>query len=322
MRHTTLRLTLCAIAACAATGLAQDAPHAKAPQIEIGLGNPPNSGKTRSQAYLRALRSDLEAALGTLDVEERRQFAGFEVAEGPDVQALLKQLADLEADVVLEAVRGAFATTRAKYKDVDVKALQESERSILFVELRAAAKRPAARVVGTEPLAIHASGLDGRPTHVQGELAPGTQLAVLRNRPEGFLTVRTPSGVFGIVDASRVLLETPIAEAGRIYAGPNGGLAFLQPKGLAVLPLEGPGHSDPVIERIREEVARGDGMSDPFGWVGIQRQIGSRSPWIAVVDLYELEPDFPRPTHATGDADEPVVGLKDKLQGQTPQKDW
>jgi len=280
--------------------------------VDQGLGGPLGTvplPEDRLEGYLLAVEDQTRLVASVMSVQDRiallRSRDAWRAALSPE--ALLSELREAGAPGLADRTAAALAKARGVY-DAEVYANQSEAEALTIREALSDALQntETGRVVTLgNNLLVRAPSEDwGKPF---ARLPHDSVVGVLARAGGGlFHTIVLPDGRVGKVHKSYLLLETPVIDdQGRVYRTPEG-FAFATPKGLALLAKDGPGHADAELEALTDLVGP-DGMSPPVNLVAIQRELGFRAPWLAVLEFSDLSD-----AHQGGEG-EPQEGLTDKL---------
>ena len=280
--------------------------------VDQGLGGPLGTvplPEDRLEGYLIAVEDQTRLVALVMPVEDRiallRHRDAWRAALSPET--LLSELRKAGATGLADRTDAALTKARSVY-DAEVYANQSEAEALTIRGALADALQDTetGRVVTLgNSLLVRAPSADwGTPF---ARLPHDSVVGVFTRAGDGlFHTIVLPDGRVGKVHKSYLLIETPVIDdQGRAYRTAEG-YAFATPKGLALLPKDGPGHADAELEALTDLVGP-DGMSPPVNLIAIEREIGFRAPWLAVLEAKELSD-----AHQGGEG-EPQDGLTDKL---------
>ena len=280
------------------------------PDAPVTLDNP-------SELYLMGLQDQLQLVFAGLTVEERLALLRSDAWRSQETsEAFLGALDELELRGLAQKVRATRETLRGHYAAEAYAGLEAMEFMSMASELDyALAVIMSGRVVtsGNDLLVRSEPSPDGAWGRPIARLRNGAVVGVVSVAGDGlFHHVMLPDGTFGRVHKSYLLLETPVVDdQGRVYRqASDGSPVFGTAQGPALIAKDGPGHADAQLEALLALVGK-DGMSPPVNLVGIQRQIGFRPAWLAVVEFTDLStlPDADQLGEGRPDTD----GLTQKL---------
>jgi len=289
------------------------------PSVDIGLGedfdgsdpDAPVTLDNPTELYLMGLTDQLQGVFATLTVEERLALRRSEDWGKSKTSAkLLGELEGLGLTSLAKRIRAARATLRGHYDASVYAGLGVEEFMGMASELDYALEVIVSGRVITQGSDLLVRGMSSSPDAWGDPIARvpnGAVVGVLaRAGDRQFHTVMLADGTFGRVHKNYLLLETPVVDGrGRVIRMSEGLYVFGSEAGPQLIAKEGPGRPDAQLAALTALV-EGD-ESPPVNLIAIEREIGQRPAWLAVVEFTDLSN-----VDQLGEG-QPAEGLADKL---------